>query len=141
MLIARSKDNDEVAKLERQFERLVDLSRNCGDDRDRAEHADAAYEDAPLYESFSDDSRVPLFHEYPLLSVPEHCAQRYDGRDDVRIDSQKYGRWRTGVKYCLPHVLPRYDRSPNTVSVEPTYGRFIPRPTPSVRPYRMSGIQ
>ena len=66
MLIARSKKNDEVAKLERQFERLVDLSRNCGDDH--VEHADAAYEDALLYESFSDDSRVPLFHEYPLLS-------------------------------------------------------------------------
>ena len=33
MLIARSKDTDEVAKLERQFDRLDALSRNCGDDR------------------------------------------------------------------------------------------------------------
>ena len=74
MLIARSKDTDEVAKLERQFERLVDLSRNCGDDR--VEQPDAACEDAPLYEFFSDDSRVPLQNMARKFTATNLCMRR-----------------------------------------------------------------
>ena len=122
--------------MERQFERLDMLSRSCTAD-ERMEQADAVYEDAPLYESFSDDSGVLA----PLFSIPEHSSMRFDGCDELRASTEKYGWWRTGVQHKrISSAMSVQERPVPVLPVAPSYGRVVARPVPVVRPYIESGM-
>ena len=66
---------------------------------------------------------------------------RYDGLDTLRIDSEKYGRWRTGVRHNdISSAMSVHEQPASTVTVKPYYGRIVARPTPIVRPYVQTGM-